>query len=257
MTMQGLKTQYLDFLNNFTSLLEINNTTTRITTPFLDSDNDLIEIYIEKKESDTYYLTDDGITLADLAMKGVSFDRESKRLERLNKIASDYGVTATSKEICATSNMKDLPLKLYFLSQAIQKVSDLYVLNRPFVHKIFYDDVKTFLETNNVRYAENVIFMGKSNIATKFDFVIPKSKNAPDRLIQTCSSIELGTTRSYLFGWIDIMDKRKDNSKLYIIYDDTVKKPSTDVESAITSYGGKAIPWSEINKKENKILITK
>lgn len=255
MTMQGLKTQYLNFLNSFASQVNINNTTTRITTPFLDSDNDLIEIYIEKKDADNYYLTDDGITIADLAMKGVTFDKGSKRLERLNKIVSDYGVSVTSKEIFTTSNMKDLPLKLYFLSQTIQKVSDLYVLNRPSIIKIFYDDVKSFLDKNDVRYTEDVILMGKSNIATRFDFVIPKSKKAPDRLIQTCSSIELGATRSYLFGWIDTVDRRRDKSELYIIYDDTVKKPSVDVESAISSYGGRAIPFSDINKKENKTLI--
>lgn len=253
--MSGLKTQYLNFLNSFVSEVKINDKVTRITTPFLDSDNDLIEIYIEYKGSDTYFLTDDGITLIDLAMKGVNFDKGSKRVDKLNKIVSDHGVSIKSNSIFTISNKKELPLKLFFLSQAIQKVSDLYVLNKPLIINIFNEDVRLFFDKNEIRYTEDVVLMGKSNLGTKYDFIIPKSKNAPDRLIQTCNTIELGRARTFLFGWIDTVDKRKDNSQLYIIYNDSFKETTSEIEEALNNYGAKSIPWSNINNNDYKKLL--
>ncbi|SUB74433.1 DUF1829 domain-containing protein [Peptoniphilus indolicus] len=245
MTKLSLKTEYSNFLSSFVSELKINEKVTRITTPFLDSGNDLIEIYIEFKDTDSFYLTDDGITLADLAMKGVKFEKGSKRTEKLNKILLDHGVSSDMRSIYTLSSKKDLPLKLYFLAQAMQKVSDLYVLNKPSIINIFNEDVKTFFDKNNIRYMEDVVLMGKTNSGTKYDFIIPKSKKAPDRLIQTCNSIELGQTRSFLFGWLDTVDKRNDNSKLYVIYNDEIKKTNSDIEDALNNYGAKSIPWSK------------
>ena len=253
--MSGLKNQYLKFLKNFVSEVKINDRVTRITTPFLDSDNDLIEIYIEYKDSDNYYLTDDGITLFNLAMKGVSFDNGSKRIEKINKIVTDHGVSINSNALFTVSNKKELPLKLFFLSQAIQKVSDLYVLNKPSIVNIFNDDVKLFFDKNEIRYTEDVVLMGKSNLGTKYDFIIPKSKNAPDRLIQTCNTIELGRARTFLFGWMDTVDKRKDNSQLYIIYNDSSKDTTSEIEGALNNYGAKSIPWSNINDDNYKKLL--
>ncbi|EGY78679.1 hypothetical protein HMPREF9129_1693 [Peptoniphilus indolicus ATCC 29427] len=114
MTKLSLKTEYSNFLSSFVSELKINEKVTRITTPFLDSGNDLIEIYIEFKDTDSFYLTDDGITLADLAMKGVKFEKGSKRTEKLNKILLDHGVSSDMRSIYTLSSKKDLPLKLYF-----------------------------------------------------------------------------------------------------------------------------------------------
>ena len=256
MTKLNLKTKYSNFLNNFVSEVKLNDKVTRITTPFLDSNNDLIEIFIESKGSDSYYLTDDGITLFDLSMKGVNFDSNSKRLEKLNKILSDHGVAMESNSVYTVSNRKDLPLKLYFLSQAIQKVSDLYVLNRPSIINIFNDDVKEYFDNNDIRYTEDIVLMGKSNLGTKYDFIIPKSKNAPDRLIQTCNSIELGHTRTLLFGWLDTVDKRNDNSKLYIIYNDDIRNTTAEIEDALKNYGAMSIPWTNIDNNNYKNLLT-
>lgn len=255
MAMSGLKTQYLNFLNNFVSEVKINDKVTRITTPFLDSNNDLIEIYIEYKGQDTYYLTDDGITLIDLAMKGVTFDKRPTRLEKLQKIVSDHGVSIKDNSIVTISDKKELPLKLFFLSQAIQKVSDLYVLNKPSIINIFNEDVRLFFDKNDIRYTEDVVLMGKSNLGTKYDFIIPKSKNAPDRLVQTCNKIELGYARTFLFGWIDTIDKRKDGSQLYIIYNDSLKETTSEIEGALDSYGAISIPWSNINNDKYKKLL--
>lgn len=245
MTTSSLITEYTNFLNNFVNEIKINSEVTRITTPFLDSNNDLIEIYVKAMGKDSYYLTDDGITLTDLAMHGVSFDKNSKRTEKLNKIILDHGVASDLKSIYTTSSHRELPLKLYFLSQAIQKVSDLYVLNRPSVSNFFYEDVRSYFDSNEIRYLDDVVLMGKSNLGTKYDFVIPKSSHAPQRLIQTCNSIELGQTKAFLFGWMDTKDRRNDNSKLYIIYNDQQKDINTDIEEALKNYGAESIPWTD------------
>ena len=252
MLTMDIKAEYTDFLINHTQLKMISDGVSRLTTPILDFQNDKVEIYIVTKNDGSYLLTDDGTTLDDLRMSGVVFEKGSRRDVQLNNILNNHGISTDYKSLYTEANKKNMTLKLYFLSQAIQKVSDLYVLNRPTISNIFSEDVKTYFDELDIRYTKDLILMGRSNIGTKYDFVIPRSKNAPERLVQTVNSINLSNTKSFLFGWLDTAVKRDGDSTLLIIYNDEINQISKDSEIAVDSYDVTLIPWS---KRDSKIEL--
>ena len=72
------KKEYLDWLNANIDQHEIAANTYRITLPFLDRHNDMIDIYIQKQGSN-FIITDDGNTISDLSFPGFDVFRSAKR----------------------------------------------------------------------------------------------------------------------------------------------------------------------------------
>ena len=81
--MEDYKKQYLDWLNANTTEAKICAKTSRITLPYLNRRNDMLDIYIIKND-DGFYLTDDGEIIHDLELSGLSLDK-GKRKELLNQ----------------------------------------------------------------------------------------------------------------------------------------------------------------------------
>jgi hypothetical protein len=63
-------------------------------------------------------------------------------------------------------------------------VNDMFFLASPFVASLFLEDVAAWLDLHEIRYTEKVKFTGKTGFDHLFDFVIPKSKSQPERLLQ-------------------------------------------------------------------------
>ncbi len=83
-------------------------------------------------------LSDDGKTLHDLELMGVSFSRSSSRRELLDRVLASYGVSNKSKELVAQANREsDFPQRKHDLLQAMLEVSNFYVLAKPTVVNIF------------------------------------------------------------------------------------------------------------------------
>ena len=116
-----------------------------ISTPFTGLFNDTLEIYA-KKEGDKIMLSDDGKTLHDLELMGVSFSRSSSRRELLDRVLASYGVSNKSSELVTQANREsDFPQRKHDLLQAMLEVSNFYVLAKPTVVNIFKDDVRGYL----------------------------------------------------------------------------------------------------------------
>ncbi|MBW4839873.1 MAG: DUF1829 domain-containing protein [Paenibacillaceae bacterium] len=112
------------------------------------------------------------------------------------------------------------------------------------IQSIFWEDVENFLIMNDIRYTDNVIFTGKSGFSQKFDFVIPKSKQMGERIIQTINNPSKSKAESVLFAWEDIKNTRKSDSSLYAIINDAEKTISSDIISAFKQYDVRTILWS-------------
>jgi hypothetical protein len=93
-----------------------------IQTPFVGLMNDCIEVYI-KKEGDRILLSDDGDTLFNLGVCGVS--RSSKFTSILQRIENIYGVKVVDNELQIVANDSDFNLKKHALIGAIQQLSSL------------------------------------------------------------------------------------------------------------------------------------
>ncbi len=238
---------YYKWLKEKTTLTKIKDWI-EITTPYIDRHNDYIQIYI-KKSKDSFILTDDGYIINDLLLSGIKLD-SPKRKELLKITLNGFGVMSNEKsnELYVNANMDDFPLKKHNLVHAMLAINDMFYAAPSHVANLFLEDVKSWMDSNDIRYTENINFKGKSGFDRKFDFVIPKSKIFPERLIKVVNDSNKNTTDSLIMDWIDTKEIRTEEPKAFVIINDVNKKIKQNSLDAFTHYGMQTIPWSN---KEN------
>lgn len=88
-----------------------------------------------------------------------------------------------------------------------------------------------------------------SGLTTNYDFLIPKSKNAPERIIKVVNNIDQQQTNSILFLWNDTSQARKDYlSTLYVFLQDEGKKISSSIITSMNNYDVIPVMWSKREK---------
>jgi hypothetical protein len=241
---QQLKNAYLNWLNQKITLRDLNGVI-EITSPLVDRHNDYLQIYAIPKENGII-LTDDGYIISDLLMSGLDIDSTKKRKEIFQTILNGYGVQRSEKdELFVEATIDDFPRKKHLLLQAMLTVNDMFMIARPNVQSIFLEDVEAFLIEYEIRYTDNISFTGKSGFSHKFEFVIPKSKFRPERIIKTINNPTRESSEQLLWAWSDTKETRKSDSTLYAILNDSDKPINTDVINALNRYDVKTILWSQ------------
>jgi hypothetical protein len=87
--------------------------------------------------------------------------------------------------------------------------------------------------------------IGKSGYDHLFDFVIPKSKKQPERILQAINRPSRDEAMITAFAWFDTREVRPPNSRAYAILNDSEREVPPIVIDALQSYDVKAIPWSK------------
>ncbi|RRD93448.1 DUF1829 domain-containing protein [Clostridiales bacterium COT073_COT-073] len=240
---------YLNWLKSNIDEYQVTETISRMTIPFQDRNNDFLDIYIIKENSDKYLLTDDGATLADLALSGFDIFSSDKRTKLFYSVLNSFGIDKDEDDALYTFCAKDnLPLKKHLLTQCMLKVDDMFLLSKANVRSIFQEDVQDFLDQNNISYVQDVLFSGKSKFQSRFDFVIGKTKQKSEKIIKVSNQLEIQNTRNILFSWNDIKDVRPKNSCLYVMINDEVPgKISNDAIRALKEYEVTPILWKDRN----------
>lgn len=237
-----LKKDYISWLKEKVVFTDLASKAIEITTPFLNSNQDYVQIYAVK-DGDNLLLTDDGDTLNELYLAG--FDLTSpKRKEILEGIIRNYGVSLdASGSLMIRTTMDQFPQRKHALLQAMLKVNDMLFLNRRTVKNIFLEDVKNFLWDNDVRFTPNISLVGKSGYPQNIDIVIPASNKAGERFVQAINNIDKTQVHSTLFIWDDIRTSRSKESSLYVFVNDSIKSLKSDHISAFEKYEVKVVPW--------------
>jgi hypothetical protein len=233
---------YVDWLKAKITTVEINGSC-EITTPFLDRHNDRIQIYLQPVEHGLR-LTDDGYVIGDLESSGCGLDSPQRRF-MLKTILAGFGVREENGELVVDATEQNFPKKKHALLQAMLAVNDMFMTSKHRVASLFVEDVTQFLEELNVRFTQNVEFTGKSGYVHKFDFVIPKSRQKPERLVRAINQPNRDSATSFLFAWHDTKEIRPDNSVAYAMLNDSEKVLSPDIMSAFQHYDIRPIRWSE------------
>lgn len=232
---------YLKWLKNRISVADVDGIC-EITTPFLDRYNDRLQIYVESV-GNGFRLTDDGYIFSNLESSGLVI-QTPKRLEMLRVVLNGFGVHENDGELFVNCSTSEFPQKKHSLVQAMLAVDDMFMTAQPHVVQLFLQDVEDYLEENEVRFSPNVGFSGKSGFVHKFDFVIPSSKRAPERLIRAINRPGRDTATSLLFSWTDTKDQRRRDSRFYVVLNDTEREVSSDLIDAFKHYDVEPIPWS-------------
>jgi Domain of unknown function DUF1829/Domain of unknown function DUF1828 len=238
--------EYANWLKDKITLRQIDNWV-EITTPFLDRHNDHLQIFAKKNANgDTFELTDDGYTIADLQLSGCNLDTP-KREELLRLALNGFGVKLEGKALVITATPKTFPYKKHSLIQAMLAVNDLFYLASPMVKSLFLEDVTEWLNDKDIRYVPNTKFTGASGFDHLFEFVIPSSKVQPERMLKTINRPNNDAAKSVAFAWMDIQKHRQPNARAYAIINDSEHEVSKQVVDALESYDIKPVVWSERN----------
>ena len=231
---------YMAWLKDKTMLRQIENWV-EITTPYLDRHNDYIQIYA-KKENNGFLLTDDGYTIVDLEQSGCKL-QSPKRQDLLKMTLNGFGVQLQNNMLEVHASKDNFALRKHNLVQAMLAVNDMFYLAVPMVASLFYEDVVAWLDLHEVRYTPKVKFTGKTGYDHLFDFVIPKSRLQPERILQSINRPNRDTAQAVAFSWIDTKEVRPPDSKAYAILNDSEQSISPAVVDALRSYDVNPIPW--------------
>ena len=213
-----------------------------LTTPFLDRHNDHLQIYAQAEDG-KIILTDDGYTLSDLRSSGLELTTP-KRKAVLEAILQGFGIRTHGGQLVAEASRHNLGQRMHSLVQAMLSISDMFVMAQPRVATFFWEDVREFLDQHDVRYSPRVKIAGRSGFDHAIDFLIPKSKARPERLVQAINTPSKSTVGSLLFVVEDTRAARARDSEAYAILNDRDREVGGDVFEALEAYDVKPALWS-------------
>lgn len=222
----------------------------RIVGPMLDRDNDNMSVLMAKSEDGSYVLTDLGEIVSGLELSGCNV-RAGVRGEKLRQIVNGYGVSLDEDEIFVRCSRSELVPKMNMIFQAMASVDDLFFTSQDNVRNLFAEDVRNWLAKNDIRAVDGPSFPGKSGLMYKFDYAIPRSKGAPERLVKTVNVPKEQSVTNALFGWTDVEAARQ-GSEGYIILNARAARDGVVPENVITAcrnYGITPIQWG-VNEEE-------
>ena len=222
-----------------------------ITTPYLDRHNDYLQIYAKKKNGQII-LSDDGYIIQDLIQSGFSL-KSSKRKSLLNTTLNGFGISLKDNTLTVTANKNNFASKKHNLIQSMLAVNDLFYLSEPFVESFFFEDVKTWMDENEIRYIQNVKFTGATGYDHVFQFAIPKSKSMPERILRAINTPRRDTAESFAWAWVDTRKIRPPDSIAYAILNDIDKPLPDDMTEALLSYDINPAPWSQRDRYREKL----
>ena len=156
-----------------------------------------------------------------------------------------FGVQLHDNALEVHASHDNFALRKHNLVQAILAVNDMFYLATPMVTSLFYEDVSAWLDLHEVRYTPKVKFSGKSGYDHLFDFVIPKSRLKPERIIQTINRPNRDKAWAVAFSWIDTKEVRPADAKAYAFLNDSDQIFPTEVVNALHNYDVRPIPWSK------------
>lgn len=223
-----------------------------INSPFLDNDNDYIQIYV-KMEDNHIYFTDDGYTINRLEMTGFPFTPNRKK--QLISILQQYGVSLDGMELTLKASAKEFPQKKHAFIQCILKVNDLCIVSKSRVTSYFLDDIKDYLHEKEIYPVMKVQFTGKSGFSHNYDFVISQTRTKPERLCVAINNPTKTSMSNVLFAWNDTKQVRDDESSLVVLLNDD-NAIARGIEEGFNNYDVKTIRWSARDLPENLEMLS-
>jgi hypothetical protein len=238
--------EYLKWIKDNTHVFSLKDSThEKVVTPFLDTSNDHLQIYILKNTEDHFTLTDDGATIAHLSMKGVDLNTP-RRKKILEEIVRSYSaeLNSDSGEIFINARKNNIGQKKHNFIQALLAINDMSQLSTDNVTSIFKEEVADFLTLSQIGYIPDVNIVGKSSFQHHIDFAIPSPYG--EFLVKTLNVPKKDQVMSSLFIFSDIKEQR-DKSHNVIFYNDTLDgaKLSQESQKALEEYGVETFKWSD------------
>jgi len=259
-----LVNSYLSWLQNDISASSLNETVSELTTPFIDRHNDHLQIYAERRSPEPFFFKNEGYILSQLKSSGGE-TKGKKREEFIKGLLAGHGIRLEGRELQTDATAADLGKRVHSLVQAMLSVDDMFVfahssiqpstVQPSTVQPFFLQEVERFFDNRAVRYTSAAKFAGKSGLDHLINFVIPKSKRAPERFIQVMNTPRRDRVENLLFVVSDTKSARQGDVDFYAIVNDTRRAVSPDILHAFDAYQVKAIPWSRRDQMIEELVV--
>ena len=242
---QKLIDAYVGWLRQGLSAAEIGEAC-ELTTPFLDRHNDHLQVYATRRNGNII-LSDDGYILSDLRTSGLEVDTPKRRMI-LDSVLKGLGVRAENEQLLVEASPANLGQRLHSLVQAMLAVNDMFVMAQHRVASFFFEDVRAFLDSHDVRYTARVKLAGKSGYDHGVDFLIPKSRTRPERILQAIAAPKRENIFAYLWTLSDTRAARTGDAaqeaEAYAFLNDQEQSVGGDVMEALNAYRVTPAVWS-------------
>lgn len=243
---QKLIDAYVSWLRQGLSVQDIGGAC-ELTTPFLDRHNDHLQVYATRRNG-TILLSDDGYILSDLRTSGLEIDTPKRRMV-LDSVLKGLGVRTENNQLLVEASPNNLGQRLHSLVQAILAVNDMFVMAQPRVASFFFEDVRNFLDSHEIRYTARVKLAGKSGYDHGIDFLIPKSRKRPERILQAIAAPRKENIFAYLWTLNDTRAARSEESDsrpdAYAFLNDQEQPVGGDIVDALKAYEVTPAIWSQ------------
>lgn len=227
-----------------------------IQTPFIGLFNDTIEMYAQRKD-DKITLSDNGETFQNLELVGSPISRTGERKNLAERILLNYGIQLRNDELITETTEKNFAQKKHNFLSAIMELNDLYVLSKSNVTSIFKEEVRAYLDEQNIIYTPDFISKGSTGLEFMFDFQIA-GKNR-EIVIKSFNTINKQSLSSFLFSWDDIRPVREKVSKKDVVaialINDEEKVVKSEFLEAFRAKSANYIIWSERQDPQNTIKL--
>lgn len=248
---EHLVDRYRFWLKDRTSLKSVHADWVEITTPFIDRHNDAIQIYV-KSEAGRFRLTDDGHTIRDLELSGCVLDTP-KRKWFLRTAVGGYGVDETNGLLTTYATAENFSARKHALIQSILAVNDLFYTASATIRSLFREDVESWLDLADIRYVPNVQFTGKTGYQHQFDFAIPRSRAAPERIIKAINNPNKESALGLIMAWNDTVEQRPSDARAIAILNDNERSIAIPVLDALRGYEIEPMLWSKREETRERL----
>lgn len=245
--------KYYDFLKERTTIVTDTGTNWAvISTPFIGLFNDTLEIYA-KKNNGKILMSDDGVTLKNLELTGAAIARSPKRKELLERILLTYGIQLQDDELMVEATENNFAQKKHNLISAISEINDMYMLAKHTVASIFKEDVRNYLDEQEIIYTPQFISKGSTGLEFTFDFQIAyREKEIVLKAFNTLNKLNIP---NFLFTWEDIKSVREKITNKQVvglaIINNEEKEIQQEYLDALRSKNADFILWTERHTPEN------
>jgi hypothetical protein len=147
--------------------------------------------------------------------------------------------------ITVKTKQDSFALRKHNLIQAILAVNDLFYLARASVESFFFEDVALWMDDSDIRYTQRVKFSGRTGYDHLFDFVVPKSKKEPERILRVVNNPAKDQANAAILSWVDTKEARPSNSVAYAVLNDKERIIPDGVVEALKNYDITPLPWSQ------------
>ncbi len=250
---QKLIDAYVSWLRQGLSVEEVGEAC-ELTTPFLDRHNDHLQVYATRRNG-TIILSDDGYILSDLRTSGLEVDTPKRKMV-LDSVLKGMGVRAENNHLLVEASASNLAQRLHSLVQAMLAVNDMFVMAQPRVASFFFEDVRKFLDSHDIRYTARVKLAGKSGYDHSIDFLIPKSRKRPERILQAIATPKKENIVAYLWTLSDTRAARIEESEAeaYAFLNDQEQTVGGDIVEALKVYNVTPAIWGQRDQYADALM---